>query len=111
MLIPERLCPFCPLMPQPSIETFRARTMIVNSLGHMLPKTVHDHETARRGARSQLNRHLDSPDEGPDVTRGTGRRWRFRFSGGRPGDGQGVEDPNHGQGQIVGRVLVPGQLM
>jgi len=36
-----------PLMSQPQVETFRARTMIVSSFGGYVPVSAHDHETAR----------------------------------------------------------------
>src|SRR5580658_6476172 len=41
-----RLCPLCPFMRQSQVEAFRARIMIVASIGLYLPRTGHDHETA-----------------------------------------------------------------
>ena len=47
--LPPNAIPLYTVMSGLNIETFRASTMIVNSLRHYLPETVLDHESPIRG--------------------------------------------------------------
>src|SRR6266700_2458501 len=47
---PRRMSdPLCPVMPGPSVEAFRARTMIAGSSGRYTVATARDHETVAGG--------------------------------------------------------------